>query len=59
MYNREESFPSIRKYILKYIIQLDGVLADLKQARYIILGVRPHFYKNKIIIIGYYYNKKE
>jgi len=30
----------MRKYILKYIIWLDGVLADLKQVKYIILGAK-------------------
>ena len=37
---------------------LDGVLADLKQARYIILGVKSYFYKDKIIVVSYYYNRK-
>ena len=44
------------KYILKYIIWLDGVLADLERAKYIILGAKSQFYKNKIIVVSYYYN---
>jgi len=34
------------------------VLASLKQARYIILGIKSYFYKNKIIVVSYRYNKK-
>jgi len=34
------------------------VLADLEQARYIILGVKSYFYKDKIIVVGYYCNGK-
>jgi len=30
MYNGEDSLLSVRKYILKYIMWLDGVLVDLK-----------------------------
>jgi len=30
MYNREESLLGVRRYILEYIIWLDGVLADLE-----------------------------
>ena len=48
----------MRRYIIEHIIQLDGVLADLEQARYIILGVKSHFYKDKIIVVSYYYNGK-
>jgi len=34
------------------------VLIDLERARYTILGAKSHFYKNKIIVVGYRYNKK-
>jgi CTP:phosphocholine cytidylyltransferase-like protein len=30
----------------------------LEQARYIILGVKSYFYKDKIIVVGYRYNRK-
>ena len=40
VYNGEESFLSVYRYILEHIIWLDRVLADLEQARYIILGVK-------------------
>jgi len=40
MYNEEESLLGVYKYILKYIIWLNGVLIDLEQAKYIILGAK-------------------
>ena len=58
VYNREESLLGVRRYILEYIIQLDGVLIDLEQARYIILGAKSYFYKDKIIVVSYHYNRK-
>ena len=58
VYNGEESLLGVRRYILEYIIQLDGVLVDLERARYIILGVKSYFYKDKIIVVGYRYNRK-
>ena len=48
----------MRRYILEYIIWLDRVLIDLERARCIILGVKSHFCKDKIIVVGYYYNRK-
>ena len=48
----------MRRYILEYIIWLDGVLIDLEQARYTILGAKSYFYKDKIIVVSYRYNKK-
>jgi len=58
VYNREESLLGVRRYILEHIIWLDRVLVDLKQARYIILGVKSYFYKDKIIVVGYCCNGK-
>ena len=58
MYNREKSLLGVCRYILEYIIWLDGVLVDLEQARYIILGAKSYFYKDKIIVVGYYCNRK-
>ena len=37
---------------------LDRVLTDLERAGYIILDAKSHFYKDKIIVVGYYYNRK-
>ena len=31
---------------------------DLERARYIILGAKSYFYKDKIIVVSYYYNRK-
>jgi len=59
VYNREESLLGVRRYILEHIVWLDRVLADLKQARCTILGVKSHFYKDKIIVVSYCYNGKE
>ena len=58
MYNREESLLGVRRYILEYIIQLDGVLTNLERARYTVLGVKSYFYKDKIIVVSYRYNRK-
>jgi len=54
VYNREESLLGVYRYILEYIIWLDRVLIDLEQARYIILGVKSYFYKDRIIVVSYY-----
>ena len=58
MYNREESLLGVRRYILEHIIWLDGVLIDLERAKYTILGAKSYFYKDKIIVVGYRYNRK-
>ena len=58
MYNGEESLLGVYRYILEYIIWLDGVLTDLEQARCIILGAKSYFYKDKIIVVSYHYNRK-
>ena len=58
MYNREESLLGTRRYILKYIIWLNRVLTDLERARYTILGAKSYFYKDEIIVVGYYCNRK-
>ena len=58
IYSREESLLGVRRYIIEHIIQLDGVLIDLERARYIILGAKSYFYKDKIIVVGYCCNKK-
>ena len=58
MYNREESLLGVRRYILKHIIWLDGVLTDLEQAGCTILGAKSYFCKDEIIVVGYRYNGK-
>ena len=34
------------------------MLTDIERAGYIILGAKSYFYKDKIIVVSYYYNKK-
>ena len=58
MYNGEESFLGVYRYILEHIIWLDGVLADLERAGYMILGVKSYFCKDEIIVVGYCCNGK-
>jgi len=48
----------VRRYILKYIVWLDKVLADLEQAKCTILSAKSYFYKDKIIVVSYRYNGK-
>ena len=48
----------MRRYILEHIIWLDGILANLERARYTVLGVKSHFYKDEIIVVSYHYNRK-
>jgi hypothetical protein len=48
----------VRRYILEYIIWLDGVLIDLERARYTILGAKSYFCKDEIIVVSYRYNRK-
>jgi len=49
----------VRRYILEYIIWLDGVLADLERARCTILSVKSYFCKDEIIVVSYHCNGKE
>jgi hypothetical protein len=43
IYNNEKVIPGIRRYILKYIIRMDGILANLERARYTILRAKSQF----------------
>jgi len=58
MYNGEKKILGICKCILKYIMWLNKMFINLKQIKYIILGIKPYFCKNKIIIVSYRYNGK-
>ena len=58
IYDGEKSLPGVYRYILEYIVWLDGVLVDLEWARCIILGAKSHFCKDEIIVVGYHYNGK-
>ena len=57
-YNKEEALLGIRRYILKYIQNLDKILKQIKRAR---ATIRPksQFYLNRINIIKFIYNLKE
>ena len=56
MYNNKEIKPSIRKFIAKHLLNINKVLADIKQARAIILGHKLDFCYPSIIIVGYRIN---
>ena len=58
MYDKEESLLGVYRYILEHIMWLDGVLIDLEWARYIILGIKSYFCKDKLIVVSYYYNSR-
>jgi len=58
VYNGEESLLDVCRYILEYIIWLDGIFVNLERARYTILGVKSYFYKDKIIVVSYCCNRK-
>jgi hypothetical protein len=56
IYNNEKIIPEIRKYILKHIIWINKILADLKKAGCTISGTKLQFYMSKLRIIGFIYN---
>ena len=56
-YNREEVLPSIRRFILEYIQNLDKTLERIKRARASI-SAKSQFYKDSLNIIGFICNLK-
>ncbi len=52
-YNNEEVAPGIRCYVLKHILNLDKVLADLERARITIARAKSQFCCASIKIVGY------
>jgi hypothetical protein len=56
IYNNEEAAPGIRRYMLEYIIWLDGVLADLERAGCTISGLKSQFCMPGIRIVGFICN---
>ena len=52
-YNNEEIVPGIRRYILKHIIWMDGVLADLERAGCTISGAKSQFCMPRIRVIRF------
>jgi hypothetical protein len=52
-YNNEKIIPEIRKYILKYIIWIDEILADLERAKYTISGAKSQFCMPRLRVIRF------
>jgi len=55
-YNNKEALPSIRRFILEYIIWLKCVLYKLKLAGATILGLKSQFLILGIKVVGYICN---
>jgi hypothetical protein len=53
IYNNKKIISGIRKYILKYIIWINGILADLKRAKYTISGAKSQFCMPKLRIMRF------
>ena len=56
-YNREEALPSIQRFILKYIQNLNRTLERIKRARAFI-NAKSQFYKNGLNIVRFICNLK-
>jgi hypothetical protein len=52
-YNNEKVISGIRKYILKHIIWMDGVLANLKRVECTILEAKSQFCMPELRVIGF------
>jgi hypothetical protein len=52
-YNNEKVVPRIRKYILEYIIWMDGVLTDLERAEYTISGIKSQFCMSELRVMRF------
>jgi hypothetical protein len=55
-YNNKEIIPGIRRYILEYIIWINGILADLERAKYTILGIKSQFYISGFRVVEFIYD---
>jgi hypothetical protein len=56
IYNNKEVIPKIRKYILKYIIWINEVLANLERAKYTILKIKSQFCMPGLRVIEFIYD---
>ena len=56
-YNREEALPSIHRYILEHIQNLDKTLEQIKRVGGLIRA-KSQFYRNRLNIIRFVYNLK-
>ena len=52
-YNNKEALPRVRQYVLKHLITLDRILANLKQVEATILGEKSQFCMAALKIISY------
>jgi hypothetical protein len=52
-YNLEEIEPGIRKYVFEHLLNINKVLADIKQAGATVLGYKSNFCYSSIIIVSY------
>jgi hypothetical protein len=60
-YNNKEvpKLLGVRRFILKYIQNLDAVLADLEKTKATISAIKLKFYITRLKIIKYIYNTKK
>ena len=56
-YDNKEALPRVRQYVLKHLITLDGILADLEQAEATILGEKLQFCMAVLKIVSYLYDR--
>jgi hypothetical protein len=56
IYNNEEVVSRIRRYILEYIIWMDGILANLEKAGCTISGVKLQFCMSGLRIMEFVYD---
>jgi hypothetical protein len=56
IYNNKKVIPEIRKYILKHIIWINKVLANLKRVKYTISGVKSQFCMPEFRVIEFIYD---
>ena len=56
-YNKEEVLPSIHRYILEHIQNLDKTLEQIKRAGGLIRA-KSQFYRNRLNIVRFVYNLK-
>jgi hypothetical protein len=53
IYNNKEVILRIRRYILKHIIWINGILANLERARYTISEAKSQFYMPKLRVMEF------
>jgi hypothetical protein len=56
IYNNKKIIFGIRRYILEYIIWINGILTNLKRIRYTISGIKSQFCMSEFRVIGFVYD---